>query len=95
MDELKMARNCGYYVSKKLIAMKSTNKIKTFRQKLTSAIIAHDYERVMEILLNLSNYADEDLPFFLRFLENPEDNKELVFAFISNLSEPSETKTNN
>lgn len=94
MNELEYARNCGYYVSKKIVEMKSTNKIKTFRQKLTSAIIAHDYDRVMEILLNLSNYTNMDLPFFLKFLENPEDNKELVFAFISNLSDPTENNSN-
>lgn len=94
MNELEYARNCGYYVSKKFVEMKSTNKIKTFRQKLTSAIIAHDYDRVMEILLNLSNYTNMDLPFFLKFLENPEENKELVFAFISNLSDPTENNSN-
>ncbi len=98
MTELENAKNCGYYVSKKLAEMKSGNKIKAFRQKLSSAIIAHDYDRVLEVLLKLSNYADMELPFFIKFLEDPEKNKDLAYAFISNLSDPTDnnqTKTTN
>jgi len=39
------------------------NKIKSYRQKLTSAIVARDYDRFIEIMLQLSSYTQMAFPF--------------------------------
>lgn len=89
MDEIKSAKNCGFLTSKKLIEMKSSNKINSYKQKIISAFCAHDYDRAKEIILSLSAYVGMEFSFFYTFLENAEENKDLAFAFASALIEVS------
>lgn len=89
MDEIKSAKSCGFLTSKKLIEMKSSNKINSYKQKIISALCAHDYDRAKEIILSLSAYVGMEFSFFYTFLENAEENKDLAFAFASALSEAS------
>ena len=89
MDEIKSAKSCGFLTSKKLIEMKSSNKINSYKQKIISALCAHDYDRTKEIILSLSAYVGMEFSFFYTFLENAEKNKDLAFAFASALSEVS------
>lgn len=89
MDEIKSAKSCGFLTSKKLIEMKSSNKINSYKQKIISALCAHDYDRAKEIILSLSAYVGMEFSFFYTFLENAEENKDLAFAFASALSEVS------
>lgn len=89
MDEIKSAKSCGFLTSKKLIEMKSSNKINSYKQKIISALCAHDYDRAKEIILSLSAYVGMEFSFFYTFLENAEKNKDLAFAFASALSEVS------
>lgn len=89
MDEIKSAKICGFLTSKKLIEMKSSNKINSYKQKIISALCAHDYDRTKEIILSLSAYVGMEFSFFYTFLENAEENKDLAFAFASALSEVS------
>ena len=89
MDEIKSAKSCGFLTSKKLIEMKSGNKINSYKQKIISALCAHDYDRTKEIILSLSAYVGMEFSFFYTFLENAEENKDLAFAFASALSEVS------
>lgn len=89
MDEIKSAKSCGFLTSKKLIEMKSSNKINSYKQKIISALCAHDYDRTKEIILSLSAYVGMEFSFFYTFLENAEENKDLAFAFVSALSEVS------
>ena len=89
MDEIKSAKSCGFLTSKKLIEMKSSNKINSYKQKIISALCAHDYDRTKEIILSLSAYVGMEFSFFYTFLENAEENKDLAFAFASALSEVS------
>lgn len=89
MDEIKSAKSCGFLTSKKLIEMKSSNKINSYKQKIISAICAHDYDRAKEIILSLSAYVGMEFSFFYTFLENAEENKDLAFAFASALIEVS------
>ena len=85
MDEIKSAKSCGFLTSKKLIEMKSSNKINSYKQKIISALCAHDYDRAKEIILSLSAYVGMEFSFFYTFLENAEENKDLAFAFASAL----------
>lgn len=89
MNEIKSAKSCGFLTSKKLIEMKSSNKINSYKQKIISALCAHDYDRAKEIILSLSAYVGMEFSFFYTFLENAEENKDLAFAFASALSEVS------
>ena len=89
MDEIKSAKSCGFLTSQKLIEMKSSNKINSYKQKIISALCAHDYDRAKEIILSLSAYVGMEFSFFYTFLENAEENKDLAFAFASALSEVS------
>lgn len=89
MDEIKSAKSCGFLTSKKLIEMKSSNKINSYKQKIISALCAHDYDRAKEIILSLSAYVGMEFSFFYTFLENAEENKDLAFAFASALNEVS------
>lgn len=89
MDEIKSAKSCGFLTSKKLIEMKSSNIINSYKQKIISALCAHDYDRAKEIILSLSAYVGMEFSFFYTFLENAEENKDLAFAFASALIEVS------
>lgn len=89
MDEIKSAKSCGFLTSQKLIEMKSSNKINSYKQKIISALCAHDYDRAKEIILSLSAYVGMEFSFFYTFLENTEENKDLAFAFASALIEVS------
>ena len=89
MDEIKSAKSCEFLTSKKLIEMKSSNKINSYKQKIISALCAHDYDRAKEIILSLSAYVGMEFSFFYTFLENAEENKDLAFAFASALIEVS------
>ena len=89
MDEIKSAKSCGFLTSKKLFEMKISNKINSYKQKIISALCAHDYDRAKEIILSLSAYVGMEFSFFYTFLENAEENKDLAFAFASALIEVS------
>lgn len=89
MNEIESAKSCGFSTSKKLIEMKKSNKINSYKQKIISALCAHDYDRTKEIILSLSAYVGMEFSFFYTFLENAEENKDLAFAFASALSEVS------
>lgn len=89
MNEIKSAKSCGFLTSQKLIEMKSSNKINSYKQKIISALCAHDYDRAKEVILSLSAYVGMEFSFFYTFLENAEENKDLAFAFASALIEVS------
>ena len=89
MNEIKSAKSCGFLTSQKLIEMKSSNKINSYKRKIISALCAHDYDRAKEIILSLSAYVGMEFSFFYTFLENAEENKDLAFAFASALIEVS------
>lgn len=93
MNEIKSAKICGFKVSQELIKMKSSNKINSYKQKIISALCAHDYDRAKEVILSLSAYVGMEFSFFYTFLENAEKNKDIVFAFANALSETSSKNT--
>lgn len=88
-DRLKGAYACA----KKVVEAIPDNKIDAYKQKLTSSIIFKDYDRVCQILLQLSNYSDIEFGFVYDLFENFEDNKDLAYTFINALAK--EKKENN
>lgn len=81
-DRLKGAYAC----SKKVVEVLEKNKIESYRQKLTSSIIFKDYDRVCQILLQLSNYSGIELGFVYDLFDDFENNKDLAYTFINALS---------
>lgn len=78
----------AYACAKKVSEKIPGNKIDSYRQKLTSAIVFKDYDRVCQILLQLSNYADIPFDFALQLFENFEEHKEIAYTFINTLRKP-------
>ncbi|MEG2869297.1 MAG: type I CRISPR-associated protein Cas8a1/Csx8 [Terrisporobacter sp.] len=89
-NRLKGAYACAKQVAKVL----PQNKIDSYKQKLTSSIIFKDYDRVCQILLQLSNYSNIEFGFVYDLYENFEDNKDLAYTFINALSKGEENKIN-
>lgn len=87
-DEMKGAYACAKEVSKKL----EKNKVNSYRQKLISTVVARDYNRACDILLQLSSYSDVTFNFAYNLFENFEENKDLVYTFINALSDNREDK---
>ena len=91
-NRIEQARKAGYHTAKKLKEKKAENKITSYRQKLTSAVVFHDYDRVNEILLQLESYAEMNYSFVYDLFEDGEKNKDITFAFISALNPQIEGK---
>lgn len=81
-DRLKGAFACAKQVAKVI----ENNKIESYRQKLTSSIIFKDYDRVCQILLQLSNYSGVEFRFVYDLFDDFENNKDLAYTFINALS---------
>ena len=95
-NRIEQARKAGYHTAQNLKKKKAENKITSYRQKLTSAVVFHDYDRVNEILLQLESYAGMDYSFVYDLFEDGEKNKDITFAFISALNpEIKENKATN
>jgi CRISPR-associated protein Cst1 len=61
------------------------NKLESYNQKLTSAIVFEDYDRFCQILLNLANFAEVDFSFAYDLFEDFEKNKEVAYTFVNAL----------
>lgn len=81
-DRLKGAFACAKQVSQAI----ETNKLESYKQKLTSSIIFKDYDRVCQILLQLSNYSGIEFGFVYDLYDDFEENKDLAYTFINALS---------
>ncbi|MEG2246853.1 MAG: type I CRISPR-associated protein Cas8a1/Csx8 [Peptostreptococcaceae bacterium] len=68
------------------------NKLDSYRNKLTSSIIFRDYDRVSEILLQLSGYAGVYFGFADELFMDFEKNKDIAYMFVNALSK---SKINN
>lgn len=80
----------AYACAKKVVKNIESNKIKSYRQKLISAIVAKDYDRVNDILLQLSSYSGTSFNFAYDLFEDFESNKDLAYTFINALEENKE-----
>jgi CRISPR-associated protein Cst1 len=78
-------KECAEKIVRKMLIDKSANKIKSYRQKLTSAIVAEDYGRFCDILLQLSSYSDVSITFAYDLFEDFEKNKDIAYTFVAAL----------
>lgn len=63
------------------------NKIKTYRHKLTAALVANDSDRFIEIMLQLSSYTETPFVFMHALIADFDHNKNLAYAFVNALIE--------
>lgn len=82
---LASAYHAANEIKSKLRARKAENKIKGYRQRLTSSIVAHDYDRFIEVMLQLSAYTETSFSFLHLLIQDFEGNKNIAYAFINAL----------
>lgn len=92
MDEIMNARHCGKKVSKKLIEDNKKNKISSFKQKIVSALVAHDYDSIKNLISRLSEETSLEFWFFYKLLDsngenNAEKYKDIIYAFTNAITE--------
>lgn len=87
---MKVAWGCAKECTRILENEGKGNKIKSYKDKLISAIVAEDYDRVNDILLQLSNYSNVAFPFAYDLFEDFEHNKEVALTFIHTLGDDTE-----
>ena len=84
--EVMEKRTKAAYASAKAVVEKiPENKLTSYRQKLTSAIVFRDYDRFCDILLQLSNYSDVSFDFAYDLFEDFESNKDVAYSFVNSL----------
>ncbi|WP_206459266.1 type I CRISPR-associated protein Cas8a1/Csx8 [Anaerovorax sp. IOR16] len=83
-SEIKQAKECAKKIvqTKKLL---NPQKVKSYRTKLSSALVFKDYIRYCDILIQLANYAEVELDFAYKLFDNFEENKEIAYAFVNAL----------
>ncbi len=64
------------------------NKLRTYRTKLLSAIVGHNYDKASQILLHLSIYSGIYFPFASEIFADFEQNKDVFYTFIEALGAP-------
>ncbi len=82
-DTISKAKNTAYAVKQNI----DNNKIKSYRQKLISAITFKDYDRFCQILLQLSDYSGVIFNFAYDLFDDFEKNKNIAYAFVNGLNE--------
>lgn len=84
-DQMKTAYGKAIECTRKLLNQNKENKVKSYKQKLISAIVAEDYDRVNIVLLQLSEFSDTSFTFMYDLFEDFEKNKEIALTFINTL----------
>lgn len=82
----------AYGAAKEVISKLPKNKIRSYEKRLVSAVTLRDYDRVQEILLQLSSYSQVKMGFLLDVFEDFDSNKNLVYTFINVLGDNQEEK---
>lgn len=68
-----------------LIKLKADNKIPSYRQKLISSLVFKNYNRFIEVALQLSSYTQVPMGFLYNLSEDFEANKNLAYIFVNGL----------
>lgn len=85
--EMEKRTKVAYACAKEVASKLPENKLASYRQKLTSAIVCNDYDRVCEVLLQLSNYAEVSFDFAYDLFEDFDKNKDVAYSFINALNQ--------
>ena len=62
-----------------------TNKIRAYRQKLASTLVANDQSRFLDVMLQLSSYTEIAFPFMHEVIADFDGNRNLAYDFVNEL----------
>lgn len=82
-EKIQKSRNTAYIVKQNL----EENKLKSYRQKLISAISFNDYDRFCKVLLQLSDYSGVIFEFAYDLFDDFDENKNIAFSFVNGLND--------
>lgn len=93
----KMNKNMksAYAAAKEVAEKLEENKLKSYRQKLISAITFKDKSKVCETLIQLSSYSGVQFNFVYDLFEDYDENKNLIYTFVNALVKNAEKKGGN
>lgn len=75
----------GIEVGKKLFAKGGENKVKSYKNKMINACIAHDYDRVLEIMLQISGYVESEIETIYQIVDDKQNCSDIVICFANAL----------
>ena len=93
--EFKGSSAAASQVVQYFITNRQENKIKGYQQRLANTLISKDYERFIEIMLQLSSYTEVPFTFMHKLIQDFESNKNLAYNFINSLIISSKRKDDN
>lgn len=70
----------------------NSSKLRSYRAKLTSALIFRDRKRYYNVLMRMANYLDIDLDFAYNLFVDFEKNEDIAYAFVSWLNSGDDEK---
>lgn len=80
------AKKVGYIVGQELISKSGENKARSYKNKLINAIVAHDYDRVKEIILQLSGFLGHEIGTIYDMIDNPDQCSDIAISFANSIS---------
>lgn len=87
------AKNCAFRIKKNsLMSGNNSSKLRSYRAKLTSALIFRDRKRYYNVLMRMANYLDIDLDFAYNLFVDFEKNEDIAYAFVSWLNSGDDEK---
>lgn len=84
-ESVKRAKNTGYVIGQQIKAKNGDNKVKGYRDKLINAIVSHDRDRVLEIMLQMSGYVGGEIGTIYDILEDKNNWSDVATSFANAL----------
>ena len=92
-EQVERARKAGYAIGRQIRDAKNgENKAKSYKNKLINAIVSHDRDRVLEIMLQLSGYIGGEIGTIYDILDSGEEWSDIAISFTNSLVEKRDDK---
>ena len=92
-EQVERARKAGYAIGRQIRDVKNgENKAKSYKNKLINAIVSHDRDRVLEIMLQLSGYIGGEIGTIYDILDGGEEWSDIAISFTNSLVEKRDDK---
>lgn len=93
VDDMDKSLNSAYACAQKIKEKLDENKVRSYRTKLISALVAKDKFRIYDVLLNLANYSEINMSFVYNLYDDFDRNIDVAYAF-ANALVPGDNKNN-
>lgn len=91
-EQVERARKAGYAIGRQIKDANGENKAKSYKNKLINAIVSHDRDRVLEIMLQLSGYIGGEIGTIYDILDSGEEWSDIAISFTNSLVEKRDDK---